>query len=118
MAEKEIPVGADLNDFPTIGVYKPDSRLAEAFQKAMEESPHVLVITEKPSWIPCSERLPEKEGQYLVTTITEKVHLWSFYFSLASKRPYFSGDEKVVAWMPMPEAYKWLQKEANEDDET
>lgn len=57
-------------------------------------------------WIPCSERLPEQEDQYLVTTASGKVCIWSFYFALASKRPYFSGDEKVIAWMPKPDAYE------------
>jgi hypothetical protein len=63
-------------------------------------------------WISCSERLPEQEGLYLVTTTSGKVCIWSFYFALASKRPYFSGDEKVIAWMQRPDAYEPPEKEA------
>ena len=81
--------------------------------------------TIEPQWIPCSERLPEEYGEYLVTWTTSQ-----------SKRPLIAiceGEEtleydhernrfkfewllddyikvypnaKVIAWMPLPEPYK------------
>lgn len=50
-------------------------------------------------WIPCSERLPEKDGYYLTTTMYRQVY-----------RDYWNGDnfdrtEMVIAWMPLPEPY-------------
>lgn len=62
-----------------------------------------------PRWIPVTERLPEKEGQYLVscdscfaieiaTYINDKGDSW---FCCDWNHP-----ENVVAWMPLPEPYK------------
>ena len=55
-------------------------------------------------WIPASERLPEKDGYYLTTTMYYQVH-----------RDYWNGDnwdrtEMVIAWMPLPEPYKGEQE--------
>ena len=56
-------------------------------------------------WIPCSERLPEKDGWYLVTvqgyeTVTDvapfNYELWK---GLASH-------QEVIAWMPLPMPYR------------
>ena len=65
----------------------------------------IKVLTGLPSaqperWIPVSERLPEKDGYYLTTTMYYQVY-----------RDYWNGDnwdrtEMVIAWMPLPEPYK------------
>ena len=61
-------------------------------------------------WIPCSERLPEEKGQYLVTRDVD-----FNYPSLATFNPYndhwytlsgFASISKVIAWMPLPDIYK------------
>ena len=63
-----------------------------------------------PKWIPCSERLPEHGGCYLVT---EKISEECWFVGLA---PYRStcerwfGDHEVTAWMPLPEPYKEGEK--------
>lgn len=53
---------------------------------------------ERRSWIPCSERLPENEGRYLVTN--NRIGAWivdfDFYDSF-NKKWYYNQD--VVAWM-------------------
>lgn len=54
-------------------------------------------------WIPCSERLPEDEGEYLV----------SFDDGFITTTGYYEGDFELwadagepLAWQPLPEAYR------------
>lgn len=58
-------------------------------------------------WIPVSERLPRNNGWYLVTirgyeTVTDV----SLYSADGSAWSDVSTKQKVIAWMPLPEAYK------------
>ena len=81
-------------------------------------------------WIPCSERLPEEYGEYLITWETskaptrfigfaegEETGVWDdqhdrFVFSwlpedyIIERYP----DWRVIAWMPLPEPYKGEQE--------
>ena len=67
-------------------------------------------------WIPCSERLPDKSGEYLITglhhggdKLTEELWIQVDQFDKdGSDNPYqwWHFDEKVIAWMPLPEPYK------------
>lgn len=64
-------------------------------------------------WIPCSERLPEEYGEYLVwwTDITR-----SQYYEIVEYEPSngwigdipqaVEGKYSVIAWQPLPEPYK------------
>ena len=69
-------------------------------------------------WIPCDERLPRITGDVLVT-----VHWNDFdhevridncdyevpsvrYYDTVLKRSWGCGNEKVVAWMPLPEPFE------------
>lgn len=64
-------------------------------------------------WIPCSERLPEEYGDYLVcwTDITR-----GQYYEIVEYEPNngwigdipqsFEGKYSVIAWRPLPEPYK------------
>lgn len=56
------------------------------------------------SWIPCSERLPEHTGTYLVTDIVavDKYVTTGWYSTKGS----WICDGYVEAWMPLPEPYK------------
>lgn len=68
-------------------------------------------------WIPCSERLPEKDGRYLCTVGAayrnprEMIYApqkWEGKSDDATWRDpsgYYVYDWFVKAWMPMPEAY-------------
>ena len=67
-------------------------------------------------WIPCSERLPEVTGEYLVT-IKWRNHE-NTYGYMVGRRDYFAetqtwNDSLVIAWMPLPKPYK----EGEADDE-
>lgn len=58
-------------------------------------------------WVPCSERLPEKNGWYLITirgyeTVTDV----SLYSADGSAWGDVSTKQKVIAWMPLPDPYK------------
>ena len=60
-------------------------------------------------WIPCSERLPDKAGFYVVT---KRQRSGEIQVALGSYRPLFnewSGNgnfKDVLAWLPLPEPYK------------
>ena len=59
----------------------------------------------KEKWIPCSERMPDRTGRYLVTNRKwgEWETTWNIYY--ADKEAWL-WDTEIVAWMPMPEPYK------------
>ena len=72
-----------------------------------------ILPSEQPEqkWIPVSERLPEKDGEYIVTCQSgrrKEVMCFSYgtrdkvFFWLDSTEPYWG---MVLAWMPMPEPY-------------
>ena len=64
----------------------------------IEDAPTVEV----PQWIPCSERLPVENGWYLVTNTLGVVQQQYWGASKWQKL----REECVIAWMPLPEAYK------------
>lgn len=94
------------------------------FDKVIEtisecEEPH-----SQPQWIPCSERLPEVNGRYLVTRgLTACGALWNRVYiinysdlmGLKSERIWWDGNvgksdferiDDVIAWQPLPEPWK------------
>ena len=97
--------------------------------KALESVPSAQP---EPRWIPCSERLPEEDGLYLVTS-REKATAEEFGFDLDDvevKKMRFNEDgwripkhipewingvvhTTVLAWMPLPESYKEDDHEAD-----
>jgi len=62
-------------------------------------------------WIPCSERLPEHDGEkYLVTLYSDRINVVSVRISYCyMNRDGFWSDVpvgyKVTAWMPLPEPW-------------
>lgn len=73
-------------------------------------------------WIPCNERLPEEDGQYLITV--KYVHVDGYDDIYAEHGEWTDGKwdmfcfghcgrvENIIAWMPLPEP--WKEGEANE----
>ena len=63
-------------------------------------------------WIPCSERLPEEKGKYLVTyhpcywdNVKDEIRVGIDTFrgrTTWAKKKF----QRVIAWMPLPEPYK------------
>ena len=63
------------------------------------------VINEIETWIPTSLRLPDKDGDYLVTFKMLSIYpieVCRFHNGAWDSAPY----DEVVAWMPLPEPYK------------
>ena len=68
-------------------------------------------------WIPCSERLPEEDGQYLIMVKYKHVND-SYEDVYAEHGEWFDGRwdmfcfghcgevEDIIAWMPLPEPWK------------
>lgn len=109
--------------------------IASSFSKADEEKVY-RAINDIPAvnrWIPCSERLPEESGCYLVTIKDgeeDSFVLEAWYWKDDILIPYKRHDEKkgwnmlnewadlteqmrdkVIAWMTMPDAYEPPEKE-------
>lgn len=57
-------------------------------------------------WIPCSERLPEKDELVLATVWNDVVIAWRNRYGgwESAEDMYEKGD--VIAWMPLPEPYR------------
>ena len=56
-------------------------------------------------WIPCSERLPKKNGIYRVTFVSYGKRKIDYCFYQKHLKD-FIANGKVVAWMENPEPYK------------
>ena len=72
-------------------------------------------------WIPVTERLPEKDGRYLVTCEEEygRVVMPLSYGRIKRRDIFYDTDIEygdieycgVIAWMPLPEPYKGGEEE-------
>lgn len=60
----------------------------------------VNAIPSAQQWIPCSERLPDQNGKYLVVGRQKAINILKF----DGGRWY--GKWGVVAWMPLPSPYR------------
>ncbi len=73
-----------------------------------------LLSQQKPRWIPCSERLPDKEDVYLCCRTAQDIWILRYmmpYYFREGAFIQFDGDypvefSDVIAWMPLPEPYK------------
>jgi hypothetical protein len=80
---------------------------AEMIRQKIQELPPV---TPTPKWIPCSERLPEEDGEYLVTIKWKGSYSGDVYTetNIGEYRKKSKDWDRVgiTAWMPLPEPYK------------
>ena len=86
-----------------------ESELDEAFFMAIE----ALSADSVQEWIPCSERLPNKSGDYLCTIPLDEVDTYTEVLTFHKGRFYEDDDEwgatyhdDVLAWMPLPKPYE------------
>ena len=66
-------------------------------------------------WIPCSERLPETSGTYLVSGMWESGRVAVGDCEYTSYDGYFNTawNFDVLAWMPLPEPYREGEQDEN-----
>lgn len=95
------------------GLFIPDIT-AEMFRNGCLESIEALMAEGKiydidySPWIPCSERLPEENGVYIISYEDAVTWLewfngkWFFYPS----NPAREETGTIIAWMPLPQTYK------------
>ena len=82
-----------------------DLYLPEVVERLIKSQPKIG------GWIPCSERLPDKDGKYICTQKIynlsngklsgKSVELVEFYNGKWRRAKHL----KVIAWQPLPEAY-------------
>lgn len=109
--------------------YPCESDYDEGYMAALKKSVWIMekwLPSAQPEqqWIPCSERLPEESGRYLVTrglnacgALWNRVYIvnYSDLMGLKSERIWWDGNvgksdfkriDDVAAWMPMPKPWK------------
>ena len=59
---------------------------------------------ERTNWIPCAERLPEKNGRYMCTN--DMGDAYEVEWNAWINGEWLYPKENPVAWMPLPEAYE------------
>ena len=88
--------------------------IGEDIGEECEEVIEAIPSADRPQgWIPCSERLPSEQGQYLVTFPLCNREPWVYILSFNKGKFYETDDEwgdvgydDVTAWMPLPEPWK------------
>lgn len=77
------------------------------YEQELKELPSVT--PQHTRWIPVTERLPEKQGWYLVTDAAGGMRMTEYSFFVPQdgemEEPYWDYTN-VVAWMPLPSPYK------------
>lgn len=66
-------------------------------------------------WIPVTERLPEKNGEYLVTktdhiTYERLIDIAHYASFIHANNGFYKADD-IVAWMPLPEPWRGEEDE-------
>lgn len=93
---------------------------AAGWDKAIDAALHGLGKVESADrWIPCSEKLPEKYGDYLIAWCHKEKYIKALqnehYYEICeyspeegwlSNFPQCPEGYEVVAWKPLPEPYK------------
>jgi len=62
------------------------------------------VMPQPTRWIPVSERLPEEDGLYLISTCMNCIDTCLFYKD-DDEYVWVDYEESVIAWMPLPKPY-------------
>ena len=98
------PIDADKT--PYVEAVKDTLEPSGKFYARREDIRALPTIEPEQHWIPCSERLPDKTGRYLVTC--SKIGAWETDWNIffAETKLGWLYENRVIAWMPLPEPYK------------
>ena len=77
-------------------------------KKVLEAIDAQPTVDPQPQWIPVTERLPDKDGRYLVTNSHWGAYEvdWNIFFNNQG----WLWEQGVIAWMSLPEPYKGEQE--------
>ena len=99
---------------PYYGCNKIDEQISIC--KSSEAHKMAIKALEQTTWIPCSERLPEADGQYLITVKYKPEADYEYIYAEHGEWTDGKWDmfcfahcgevEDIIAWMPLPEPYK------------
>lgn len=110
------------NCLPAGGFCTANKNICEALHNAYELGRQSVQPEQK--WIPCSERLPEENGQYLITIKYKHVNN-SYEDIYAEHGEWLDGEwdmfcfghcgevEDIIAWMPLPESPYKEERDGN-----
>ena len=124
IAIQQIEKANALDNIPLFGMSKDDIEEIKECYKCSKEHEQLAEwlkelkqLREQTRWIPVSERLPEENGQYLITVKYKHVND-SYEDVYAEHGEWYDGRwdmfcfghcgevEDIIAWMPLPEPYK------------
>lgn len=103
------------------GTIDPDpSDVARDIATIIENEKDMRVVAgPEPKWIPCSERLPEKDTRFYLTTIANRglnftttlpddvdVIRWDYDRRKGHNSWHWCTERTVIAWMPLPSPYR------------
>ena len=87
-------------------------RTVEGYAESNGLLEHMHYVNDQ-KWIPCSERLPDKYGTYLVQLDYGEIRVLDYVDGWNCTRDYLSGEiyreyeiHSVVAWMTLPKEYE------------
>lgn len=76
----------------------------------IDNEPKIVIEATNANWIPVTEKLPDKDGNYLACLDNGDVGIFHYFNNPESiGEPIVDNDEDftgVVAWMPLPEPYR------------
>ena len=103
--------GSDIGSIETISLRETVESYAE--MNGLLEHMHYVTSENEMKWIQCSDRLPDKDGSYLIQHDFGGIGCLDYADGWNCRRDYLSGEiyrdyesHSVVAWMPLPEPYK------------
>lgn len=101
-----------LNEMTRIGIAVDGEWLWGKLNDSLANAP---TIEPEPHWIPCSERLPDQYGNYLISIDGEEPDIGTINpndprgWSLCDANGFYWASDKalnITAWMPLPEPYR------------
>ena len=105
----------DISNIETIAMKETVKSYAES--NGLLDHMHYATSENEMKWIPCSDRLPDKDGSYLIQNDFGRIKCLNYADGWNCTRDYLSGEiyreyelHSVVAWMPLPKAYEGEKK--------